>query len=196
MNQFEITIGKMLVSPPNLIYTITKNGELFQGRVVSAGWMPEAFVAGKFRVYEDLEKFKVDGEYLNFKEISITMGEFKVIGITDLNSNKIPSPAETVLRLFFEILSVEEKSSDLGIIRRTLPDMLKQLKAAIGEYVNDNPDKWNDNIEYFLESSINDCKNCPDKFSDNLDEDRWYKIKTIKLAKNAAKDSVNILFYP
>ncbi|HLZ88578.1 MAG TPA: hypothetical protein VKQ52_15090 [Puia sp.] len=196
MEQFDISIGQMLVSSPNIIYTIIKSQDIFQGRVVMAGWIPNALMEGSFRVYDDLEKFKKDGEYVNFKEIPIKMGEFQVIGITDLKSTTKPSPIENLIRAFQEIKAIDETKSDFGLIRRVLPEKLRELKAAIDGYVNDNPDKKNDNIEFLIDSSISDCENCPEKFSDDLAEDKWFKTKTIKLAKNAAKNSINILFYP
>jgi hypothetical protein len=196
MTSIDISLFQMLCAKPNVIFVINLKDRLLKGRIISVSLIADAMQTGTFRAYEGLEKGMAYLDSPNYNDYPIRMGEFTCSEIIDLESMQTPSPIEKLVRIYLDICKVSDDKPDLGIIRGTLPKKLDAFREAFVEYFLDKSKPKNGNIEWVLQYSISDCKSCPDNFGDTLDEDKWYKCKTISLAKHTARDCMNIVFYP
>lgn len=147
---------KMFHTPDFIIFRVLINDKIYLGRPNTMS-VDNLFTGGKnqkaeFFTYSSIEAF-IQGEVLD--KLIVTAPEINGLEAIDIIN---PEPLNKILSICLEFDNISEKS-DIGIIKRSIPETLEQLLIAIENYEKlHNSDKYE--IAYdFIDEVINDCKN-------------------------------------
>jgi superfamily I DNA/RNA helicase len=153
----------MWLPPYYLLFNVTIDGEKYLGRVKVLGYeqgfnKPSEGVFNSYKSIEDFKKEIID------EEIRTSSEKVVILEIIDTHSEQHPSSINNLINLC-KALNNMPNNTDIGTLRRNIPDLLEEIGYSISDFSILHPNvRRNDTLENIKEL-IKEIKRIPDNYS-------------------------------
>jgi hypothetical protein len=157
------TLQRMWLPPYYLVFNVTIDGEKYLGRVNVLRYeqnfnKPSVGIFNSYKTIEDFKKEIID------KEIKTASDKVVILEIIDTHSVQHPSPINNLINLCTTLNNIPN-NTDIGTLRRNIPDLLEEIGYSINDFSTLHPNvKQNDTLENIKEL-VKEIKRIPDNYS-------------------------------
>lgn len=157
------SLQNMMIPPNYLLYKFSIDGIQYYGRVQWLHYDQKFNVpsSGTINIYNSVEDFK---NGISDKDIEATADKVVILDVIDTHSASHPSPINSLINICANLNNIPN-NTDIGTLRRNIPNMLEELSYSIQDFSTIHPAAKNIDALEDIKGFINDCKKSPDNFS-------------------------------